>query len=215
MSSDVKHEVDELGLDTQDTDGSDVSTDAEDDTTNQEGGEQTSSLDLTDETKEERREREKAQMVQNFATKILLGKMSLNDIPKDQSKWLTPLVEAYVKNVTSKVKDEPESKEDVREAIQFELKVKQVKDAELSAEENRLVSEKYKYYRSRGFSQLDALNESLAYNHIDLSKASKVIPKIQTGSGASQAKEISLDDENVDPNSLSPAELAKLTKKKR
>jgi len=216
MSSDVKHSDDELNLDTSDTEGSDVSTDAVDDTASQDGDEQTTDLDLTEdpeETKEERREREKANMVASYASKILLGGLKIEDIPKD-STWLIPEIEAYIKNVKSKEegKTQEQSQEEVRETVLFELKVKEIKEAELTSEENKAISERFKYYRSKGFSKLDALHEALDFNRVELRK--KTIPKIQPGGGQSNTRETSIDDLTPDQiNKLSPAELRDLTRR--
>ena len=216
MSSDVKHSDDELNLDTSDTKKSDVSTDEAEDTVSQDDSKPTADLDLTEdpeETKEDRREREKANMVASYASKILLGGLKIEDIPKD-STWLIPEIEAYIKNARAKEegKTKEQSTEEVRETVLFELKVKEIKEAELTSEENKAISERFKYYRGKGFSKLDALHEALEFNRVELRKTT--IPKIQPGGGQSNTREMSIDDLTPDQiNKLSPTELRDLTRK--
>lgn len=211
MSSDVKHVADELGLETQDTQNSDVSTDAADDTTNQDGGEQTADLDLSEGPS--KKDIERAKMVEAFGRKILLGAMTINDLPKDQQ-WLAKEVEAYVTSARQRVEVErPDPKQiarEVREDFTFDMKAQEIRDADLGAELNKSISEKYKYYREKGFSKLDALTESLEFNKVDLKKKAE-IPSIRTGGGPSRSKEVTVDDLSVDEiNNASPAQLARL-----
>lgn len=207
MSDDVKHPSDELAIDSQDTMKDDVSTDSAS-TTGSQTDESGTSLDLEgdfQQGKDARRAQEKANMVKSYVKRIKDGDMSLADLPKE-SKWLSSDIEKELGIGETKA---PAPKEDTRELVQFELRQEQLRQADLKAEDRKLLKEKYKVYRAKGFSQREALEEAIAFSKIDLSSSRPTPPTIKTGSGV-QGKKTVADYTAQEVNNMSAQERGKL-----
>ena len=225
MSDDVKHGDDELELDTtvEDTEADDVSTD-DAKSTDDKSDDSSASLDLEEGNgtqADDKKTAAKQVQVKALAAKILTGELTYEKFPAAQ-KWLLSDVMEMVssaKGTKAKPADEGEVSKLVQKELEkerFSNRLKEVKAASLSTAENLAITERFKFLRAKGFSQLEALEDSLTFHRIDLAKAKPRQPVMKEGgNGKASNQQRKVEDVDIDEiNSMSPRQLAALNGQK-
>jgi len=155
-------EADEVA-DTEATDTNDQETESADE-------QEQDTLDLEDSSVDTqgkgKAELAKEKLVDDWAKKVKGDVKSLDDIPKDQA-WLRPLVEAKL-GVKVSEDDLIDRKLNEREdAKRYQSTVEELKSMELTSEQKSKIESKYKLYRSKNMTQLEALSEAMEFAGVD------------------------------------------------
>lgn len=214
MSDDVKHSDDELELDTTEpiTEGDDVSTD--DAKSTEESDDSSASLNL-EEAPDAKKTAAKLDQVKGLAAKLLTGELTYQSFPAAQ-KWLLTDVMDYVSKAQGKGEAPSEKAIDDRvnqllEDKEFSKKLKEVKEASLSRAENLAITERFKLLRSKGFTKLEALEDSIQFHRIDFTKTKSRQPVMREGNGGVRTTQKAVEDYTIDEiNAMTPKQLAKL-----
>ncbi|MCK5020807.1 MAG: hypothetical protein KAS32_27545 [Candidatus Peribacteraceae bacterium] len=172
MSSDNPEQ--EKGELLKDTTNPESAADAADDTQapeKPEGEQKQEGLDLADPVKPdpeketpEKGVEQKLKTVETYQARIDNGEIKLSDIPADQS-WV-------VKHLRTKPELDKEAVRDVlneeRDKVRFHDLKLDLEAADLSTEKITLINEKYKYFRTKQLSKIDALTAAMDIAQVDL-----------------------------------------------
>lgn len=172
MSDDTTHEEGEL---LQDTDQNEAAADAASDTDETEisdGEHEQESLDLDEskdsekETPVSKSEETKLKQVKAWQKKIDDGKVTMNDMPADVAwlkDYLNPKHELDTDAVRRVLQEE-------KEADRFNDLHLQLQDSDLPSEKVSKLNEKFKAFRTKGLSKLDAIEAAMEIAGVDLSQ---------------------------------------------
>lgn len=157
----------------QDTEQPDAATDAAIDTDgdqeNPNGEQEQEGLDLEDDKSDEeapssKGEEQKLKQIRSLQAKVDSGEYTQETLPENLG-WAKEFLRFKTKIDENAIESILEKKEQAREfARQKELLTK----ADLSSDQIKKINEKFKHFRARGMSKLDALNEAQEFAGVDL-----------------------------------------------
>lgn len=169
MDEQTTHSEDELNLATS---GDEVADTEQSDTDNSDEQEQ-DTLNLEDsEVTPKQQEKGKAEtarekLVSDWVKNVKAEKKTLNDIPKDQA-WLRPLVEAKLDvKAESSIDAVRQVLAEEREEEKFNSHKAELEEMSLDKDKKAALEGKFKAYRLKGLSKLDALETAMEVLGID------------------------------------------------
>lgn len=170
MSDDKEQEDAEL-LQPADPESADADANDTDDEENVGGEQEQEGLDLEDDSDESeskeapsKAEEQKLKQIKAYQKKVDSGEITLQDLPDDQ-KWLSEYLKPKYeldKDAVKKVLQEE------KEAERFDSLKSDLEKADLESDKVSTLNAKFKYYRSKGLSKLDALESAMEIAGVDL-----------------------------------------------
>lgn len=220
MSNDERRDDVELELDIPTDDGADPSIDEGERSGDEPDGVTTDDLDLDsgekpedEKAKQQRREAAVLQHARAWASKIVAGKATYENIP-DNHKYLIPRIKELLGQQEKPV-DKPAGDPDKtarmtqEQAVQFELLKRDLRKLPLTKEQIEIFNSKKRLFLSRGFNPLEAFREAIESAKIDLEQVVDQ-PKVKMGGKPGESKKVFTGTE--DPNKMTRKELAEFNR---
>jgi len=208
MSNDDKHGDTDLSLDLEDVITNDSSVDdaeRSDDQSDEVGTE----LDLepeevSSEDKAQKREQAAEAHAKSWAGKIVSGKATYDDIPKNHQ-YLVPMIEKLL-GKKEEVKQAKPSSAEIMSIVRFEALKEKLKSTDLEPNQVKDLNAEFKELMATGKFDADvALKKAIKYAGVVIGERAEM-PKIKSGSTPATSKPKFTGTE--DPNTMSRSELA-------